>query len=197
MKIIITERQLELINRLISEGDFINQKNVDKILDKMNKGKESLSDEELEVLRNPDKEVGLNDMVRGYLEAALFTEKERLEDEEQSEYGDFDISEYVESISFDNFSTESKEYANWDCDKFLSEFSEDELGEIMEYYDLSELGGDFWYTRNGHGVGFWDRDIPDNIKELLMNVVKGFKETYLEYGDDGELHLMKPSDYPN
>lgn len=53
MKIIITERQLELINRLISEGDFINQKNVDKILDKMNKGKESLSDEELEVLRNP------------------------------------------------------------------------------------------------------------------------------------------------
>lgn len=136
-------------------------------------------------------------MARGYLEAALFTEEEGLEDEEQSEYGDFDISEYVESISFDNFSTESKEYANWDCDKFLSEFSEDELGEIMEYYDLSELGRDFWYTRNGHGVGFWDRDIPDNIKELLMNVVKGFKETYLEYGDDGTLHLMKPSDYPN
>lgn len=28
-------------------------------------------------------------------------------------------------------------------------------------YDANRAGMDFWYSRNGHGTGFWDRDLGD------------------------------------
>lgn len=184
MKIIITESQWRLLNEI---EEFINQDEVDRILDKMNKyGRDSLTDEELGVLGNPNE---MDGMVKGYLEAALFTEQERMEEDVQDEYGDFDVSEYIEPISIDDFSKDSIKLAKMDCDKFLSKFSDDDLEEIFEYYDLFDLGNDFWFTRNGHGVGFWDRDLPENIKELLMDAVEGFKEVYLERGDNGELNF--------
>ena len=30
-------------------------------------------------------------------------------------------------------------------------------GEQPPEYDIADAGRDYWYTRNGHGVGFWDR----------------------------------------
>jgi len=32
--------------------------------------------------------------------------------------------------------------------------------------DLSRAGADFWFTRNGHGAGFWDGDWPEFGDEL-------------------------------
>lgn len=29
-------------------------------------------------------------------------------------------------------------------------------------YDAMQAGRDYWFTRNGHGVGFWDRDELDS-----------------------------------
>ncbi len=28
-------------------------------------------------------------------------------------------------------------------------------------YDMVQAGRDYWFTRNGHGVGFWDRGLGD------------------------------------
>jgi hypothetical protein len=33
-------------------------------------------------------------------------------------------------------------------------------------YDPEQAGCDYWFTRNGHGVGFWDRDALDDQKDL-------------------------------
>jgi hypothetical protein len=52
----LTESELiKLVNRVLNESKFFHQDKVDSILDKINKyGKDSLSDDELEVLGNPD-----------------------------------------------------------------------------------------------------------------------------------------------
>lgn len=54
-------------------------------------------------------------------------------------------------------------------------------------YDEQRAGNDFWYSRNGHGTGFWDRDLGETGDEL-HNVAK-HSEINLYLGDDGLLYL--------
>jgi hypothetical protein len=44
-----------------------------------------------------------------------------------------------------------------DCRNFYEAVTE-ELGINPGHIDWSQAGHDLWLTRNGHGVGFWDRD---------------------------------------
>lgn len=81
---------------------------------------------------------------RGYIEAALFT----LPDE-MNQRGFFDIPEdtLAEIIR--------------DCDAFYAA-NRDHIDvltsdEAHPDYDEEAAGRDFWYTREGHGVGYWDR----------------------------------------
>jgi hypothetical protein len=47
-----------------------------------------------------------------------------------------------------------------------------------------EFGNDIWFTRNGHGVGFWDRGRPNS--DRLTEVCDGlFREMEVYKGDDG------------
>lgn len=46
-------------------------------------------------------------------------------------------------------------------------------------------GADFWYTRNGHGVGFWDRDYEEEIADALSSASEAFGEVYLMPEDFG------------
>jgi len=38
----------------------------------------------------------------------------------------------------------------------------------------NHAGRDFWYTREGHGCGFWDGDWPDPEAAQLAALAKGF-----------------------
>lgn len=49
-------------------------------------------------------------------------------------------------------------------------------------------GQDFWFTRNGHGCGFWDGDWPEHEGEVLTNLSKEFGEVYIYVGDDGQVY---------
>jgi len=51
-----------------------------------------------------------------------------------------------------------------------------------------QFGHDFWFTRNGHGVGFWDRGMGD-LGEELTKVAKSMGERYLVQGDDGMAYI--------
>lgn len=53
---------------------------------------------------------------------------------------------------------------------------------VMEY-----AGHDFWLTRAGHGVGFWDGDWPDGIGEALDKLAESFGEYNLYVGDNGQI----------
>jgi hypothetical protein len=52
-----------------------------------------------------------------------------------------------------------------------------------------KAGRDFWYTRNHHGVGFWDGDWSDNYAEIFTEGSICYGEIYVTKGDDGKIYL--------
>ena len=54
--------------------------------------------------------------------------------------------------------------------------------------DDPQIGHDFWLTRNHHGVGFWDRGLPDTIGDALTKASHAYGEVYLYAGDDGYIY---------
>lgn len=61
-----------------------------------------------------------------------------------------------------------------------------------EGYDEEQAGRDFLYTRNGHGVGYWSRELGDIGDWLSKRCGWGtdFGQIDLYPGDDGRLHLF-------
>ncbi|AXQ69622.1 hypothetical protein HOU03_gp146 [Caulobacter phage CcrSC] len=54
-------------------------------------------------------------------------------------------------------------------------------------YDEAAAGRDFWYTRNGHGVGFWDRGLGE-VGDKLSDACR-YSEVYVSFEADGKVHL--------
>lgn len=64
----------------------------------------------------------------------------------------------------------------------------DEDGVPKDHYDERKAGRDFWLTRNGHGVGYWDRGFDGEageIAERLSEAAEAAGATDLYLGDDG------------
>jgi hypothetical protein len=81
---------------------------------------------------------------------------------------------------FPKLTAEFIEKAKADCAKFESENAE----LLSRAGDFEQNGRDFWYTRNGHGVGFWDRGYPDEVADPLSDAARKFGECYdLEASD--------------
>jgi hypothetical protein len=53
--------------------------------------------------------------------------------------------------------------------------------------DASQIGHNFWLTRNGHGTGFWDRGLRD-VGERLTDACRPYGECDLYVGDDGKVY---------
>lgn len=74
-----------------------------------------------------------------------------------------------------------------DCADFISQAGAD----LQEYTQRTGCAGgyDFWLTRNGHGVGFWARDL-DALGDRLTAIAErmGVRELYV--GDDGLIYQM-------
>jgi len=62
------------------------------------------------------------------------------------------------------------EQAKKDVDSFV-----EKAGPLLDSLTEEQIGHDFWLTRNGHGSGFWDRDL-DEVGVELTKVCKTFKE---------------------
>lgn len=59
-------------------------------------------------------------------------------------------------------------------------------GHGMEDVPMTYAGHDLWLTRNGHGAGFWDRDLGE-LGERLSDAARAMGEPrYLIESDDGE-----------
>lgn len=57
-----------------------------------------------------------------------------------------------------------------------------------ENYSYDQAGHDLWLTENGHGAGFWDGDINQEIGDKLTKLA-GTKEVYIYVGDDNKLYI--------
>ncbi len=63
--------------------------------------------------------------------------------------------------------------------------------EDLEGFEESQVGHDFWLTRNGHGVGFWDGDWPEPEATQLDEASKKAGEINLYVGDDGLIYSFQ------
>lgn len=46
---------------------------------------------------------------------------------------------------------------------------------------LAAAGHDLWLTSQGHGAGFWDRGLPDDLSDTLCAASRRFSGVYLEF----------------
>ncbi len=114
---------------------------------------------------------------QGYIEAAFFC------DTGSSDNGD------LENVAVCNLSPEAWATIHADCAAFqASKAYQAAEAADFEGNDAEHAGRDFWYTRNGHGVGFWDGDWDEHGDALAAEAQK-HRETGLYLGDDGLIYL--------
>lgn len=107
-----------------------------------------------------------------------------------------------EAYNADELNEESKEVIKRQCLKFIEENSQ-LLAEYVTYIVPNEwnawerAGHDFALTRNGHGVGYWDRDYKDStlnkdvdyIGKELTEACRQWGEMNVYIGNDDKLHV--------
>jgi hypothetical protein len=147
----------------------------------------------------------INEILKGYIECALWTEEERLEDEATYDIDDEDYQEMDEaekiialkgkfdkktfsSFIADDIDIDSKIEAYNDIKKFIKEAGDEAITEAIDENGLFQLGMDIWFTRNGHGSGFFDRNYEN--EKILMDAGRKLKSKDLYVGDDGKLYFM-------
>jgi hypothetical protein len=115
-------------------------------------------------------------ILKHYIICALWSSLSH--DDSKSEFLDEDYNE-------DSISDNTKIQMYLDVKKFVTDNKE-----LLEQSGLSpeQIGHDFWLTRNGHGAGFFDRNLPKEIEDKLMDESKSFKEFDLYIGDDNKIH---------
>ena len=108
-----------------------------------------------------------------YIESGLWT----ITDDE----GDY----IVDDFTVEQISPETLAQMQQDCASFVQKY-----GELLAQSGMSmaDAGQDFWLTRNGHDVGFWDRKLPPNISDQLTKGARAYGEYKLHVGDDGKVH---------
>ncbi len=124
--------------------------------------------------------IELDAFTQAYIEAALWSSTDNADESGgeplDSNYGVYDIS------------PETLGRMVADCDKFRLEQAEllEQACEV-EGYDVARAGHDFWLTRCGHGVGFWDRDLEE-VGDKLTEACDKFGNVDLYVGDDGLIY---------
>ncbi len=121
----------------------------------------------------------LDSFTQGYIEAMFFTSTGTGDD------GD------LKDASVAELAPDAWQSIIEDCANFQKLFADD-LAEACDQdkmdYGMENAGRDFWYTRNYHGAGYWDRGLGD-IGDKLTDNVKGYAELYLYRGDDGLIYV--------
>ncbi len=122
-------------------------------------------------------EAELNRFSFEYINTALSTETDNLEPS-----GGNPLNAYytLDDIEADTFAR-----IIFDCRDFQKKYKK--LYEEGGWSD-ADAGKDFWYSRNGHGTGFWDVGIGDSKKEeigkLLHRAAKSYGGYSLYLGDE-------------
>jgi len=116
--------------------------------------------------------------VQGYIEAMFFTNTGTGDDED------------LKDATVAELSPEAWRAIITDCTAF-----QDQASALLEQayargYEEDQAGRDYWFTRNGHGVGFWDREVleADDLGELLSETCR-HDDSDIYRGDDGLIYI--------
>lgn len=121
----------------------------------------------------------LKEFIVGYIEAIFFTSED-----EEAGIGESDI---------DELSLAAKQAIVNECAAFYLANKQDLNDAFSDYnYSFDTAGQDFWLSRNGHGVGFWDRRLEDVGQNLTDACGFGtdFAEKYVYRGDDNLIYIQ-------
>jgi hypothetical protein len=110
---------------------------------------------------------------QAYIEAALWSSSDGDSDESLQDRG------YTEQ----DITPEGRAVIHKDCERFQNEWP------AAIAMDERQAGHDFWFTRNHHGVGFWDGDWPEVTGKLLTEAAQAYGTCDLYIGDDGKVHV--------
>ncbi len=98
-------------------------------------------------------------------------------------------TESCDHLGLHDIAEETLAKAREDCAAFQAA-NRIELAEASGEQDRDDAhhGHDFWLTRCGHGVGFWDRGYSERVSTALTNAAhaEGNVDWYL--GDDGKVY---------
>jgi hypothetical protein len=138
----------------------------------------------------------LDEIVSGYLTAAVWTEQERLQDED-GEIEDIEDEELREILAGREFEPADAhlyfdEDAQLDAYDDVKKFVEDVGGNLDAAKDWSQVGVDLWLNRNGHGSGFWDKPEVygwDGEADMLSDIAKGMGGKHVYIGQDNKLRF--------
>lgn len=116
----------------------------------------------------------MQDALKSYIKCALWSS---LDDEEplDESYGTADIAHCALAGMCE------------DVNHFIETLSENGV-DWKESLTPKQLGHDLWLTRNGHGAGFWDRDLGE-LGEQLSAWAKTLGECDLYVGDDNLIYF--------
>ena len=90
-----------------------------------------------------------------------------------------------ECWSFDDLSESALKQIKRDC----TEFCADQKTLDFIRGDEGHAGRDLWYTRQGHGCGFWDGDWSKEAGEYLTARAKSLGECWPYRGDDEQIYF--------
>ncbi len=103
------------------------------------------------------------------------------------------INAYIEAAEFADW-PEDGAGASWAPDaltrmtKAAESFYAAHASAIEDYPEgVEQAGHDLWFTRNGHGVGYWENDGP--AAEELDAAARALPTVDLYVGDNGQVHV--------
>lgn len=131
-------------------------------------------------------QVKIDDFTQGYIEAAFFTDAENLPD--------------IVTLDAKDLAPDAIGRIAAECMQFQQTYSA-ALKRAYGYkhnmdaieanslpdYDAEQAGRDFWFTRNRHGAGYWDRGLGKPGDDLT-EAAHTFSEVSLVLGDDGKIY---------
>ena len=131
------------------------------------------------------KTFNLDEFVNAYVEAALWSSGGPSEDPYSCENLD-------DLFSVTDIAPECMAAMRSDC----ADFMDANAADLQEYCERmrseqwtgeQRAGHDFWLTRNGHGVGFWDRGLKA-LGDRLTDASEVYGGVDLYPGDDGLIY---------
>ena len=138
----------------------------------------------------------LHPFTRGYIEAMFFTENSPCY--YMTEWFSDETQEALREGTADGSIPYDAGYSDIDPDSMIRIHSDclafrrnNDHWISMAYardYDVMQAGRDFWFTRNGHGVGFWDRKEleTDGLGDKLSEAARDFGQVSVSFERNGE-----------
>lgn len=120
-----------------------------------------------------------DEFTQGYVEAMFFTDAS---DADDGDLADATVAELAPE-TWERIVADCKAFQDSNAALLARAY---DIGRAQNHYDEQAAGRDYWYTRNGHGCGFWGRDLGE-VGDALSNSAR-YHTVDLYRGDDGLIY---------